>query len=305
MFDTLLKKVTYTGNLDSVFQELGFTFIPQKQPLYTRVNGEEIENPFHDAVVRTDLDYPIVIGSVGKNYQVIPYHEAFEFIRPLVGDDLTVYSGGVINNGGVAFCIFRTNDVFSVSPDDNILSTFVLSSSHNGTKKVEAFFAAYREKMSCFMPTGTKPIGIRHTKNSTLKLKEAQKVFTAVKEEWNSFEDSMKKMISIKMPKSDVEPFLIDLYGESKRVQKDIETVINIFYGKMGYSGTIGSCKDTVFSLYQAVVEYEDCFKKVRRPKKNSALARTEDDIYVESRLIGTSAKKKAEAYASIMSLLA
>ena len=69
---------------------------------------------------------------------------------------------------------------------------------------------------------------------------------------------------------------------------------------KVGMASNLPSCKDTLLGAFVAALVFGDYYKSVR----HSIVGRSEKDAMIESRLTGTAARFKADAYAACLKLV-
>lgn len=110
----------------------GLDYEVEKSPLFTKSNGliendddiimrdSALEVPNYFANIRTDNN--MVLGVVGKDYQIVQNREAFSFFDAIVGggDGILYETAGVLVNGERIFITAKLPDYIRVGNGDDI-----------------------------------------------------------------------------------------------------------------------------------------------------------------------------------------
>jgi phage/plasmid-like protein (TIGR03299 family) len=175
-------------------QHAGLDYTVEKRPLFTydtenrenslliqptpRVDAE-VEVPNYFAIIRTDSD--IVLGVVGKDYQIVQNRDAFSFFDSIVGGDGIQYeTAGALGNGERIFITAKLPDYIKVGREDLIEQYLFLTTSHDGFGSITAAFTPVRivcnNTLNAAVHSKNNAIKVRHTANAKERLEQAHRV---------------------------------------------------------------------------------------------------------------------------------
>lgn len=130
------------------------------------------------AIVRTDCTPPVVFGTVGNRYEIIPNESAFDFMDSL-GADVRYESAGAIDGGAKCWLL---SDIpgsrFEAVPGDEVGTKLMATTTHDGSGAI--VFTATSERAICAnthrlaLRKGTSIGSIRHTRSAHDRLKLAE-----------------------------------------------------------------------------------------------------------------------------------
>ncbi|MFL5740349.1 MAG: DUF932 domain-containing protein [Flavisolibacter sp.] len=163
----------------------GLDFTVEKRKLFTYDNENQNGNPDTDiiipeievpnfyATVRTDNE--MVLGVVGKDYEVVQNIEAFSFFDSIVGGDGIQYeTAGALGNGERIFITAKLPGYIKVGTDDLIEQYLFLTTSHDGFGSVTAAFTPVRivcqNTLNAALRNHSNSIKVRHTANAKDRL---------------------------------------------------------------------------------------------------------------------------------------
>lgn len=268
--------------------------VPQRFPDingdYTQVNPEKMVTVWTDTHER--------LGDVGYNYQVVQYPVAFSIINPLIEKGARVIGGGLINRGERAVLVLETDSVLEITPGDTIVNRIVVMSSHDGTGKIEIKVTPYRRKTGVAIALPVNGLSFKHTLRVEANMVAGRKAYARIEAAWDSFSDAVKRMIAVKVDDKEARAFIEQVLptenkrkGPSKRLENQREDVFQV-YKNTGIGRRSVQCKNTLFGVFMAFVEWADHHKTIRTSKK-----RNEAACNFDAKFIGDGAKKKMLAY--------
>lgn len=286
-----------------------------KAPIYTKGTGiiqradgiemrdDEISVPDYFANIRTDSN--IVLGVVGKDYQIVQNREAFAFFDAIVGNDdgILYETAGALGNGEHIFITAKLPDYIRVGNGDDITEKYIfLTTSHDGSGSITAAFTPIRivcqNTLNASLGTMSNVVRIKHTAGAKQRLENAHRVMGLANTLSNQLEDIFNHWTTIKVTDPEVRK-LIQLalcpnketlshlekgnYDEISSVFKN--TVEDAFaYGMISDSQQMETTKGTLFGAYNAVTGY---YQNVRSYK--------DDEAKLQSIVMGGTAQLKTQ----------
>ena len=177
------KIVDQYPNSTEALKFAGLDYTVEKWPMYAYdPNGiitDDRHVPDKFATVRTDnFD---VLGTVGKDYEVVQNTDAFTFFDSIVGGDGMLYeTAGALGKGERIFITAKLPDYIRVGKDDLIEKYLFLTTSHDGFGSITAAFTPIRivcnNTLNAALRNHTHAIKIRHTASAKDRLAEAHKL---------------------------------------------------------------------------------------------------------------------------------
>lgn len=284
--------MTPSASLDDAISRYGMDFTPKLAPLYYFVDGEKILSPRDMQCYRSDDNRHM--GVVGLEYETVPFLEAIEFSRQL---GARIVGGVCPNRGERAYLILEADGVVQMGPDDNIVNRFVLTSSHDGTTKIEMRATPFWARPGTAITTdATRPLSFKHTRNVGVKLDRANKVIKVVNSRWNEFSAGVQKMVSVHLSEDKAKEFIESVLphtgNEASTKLENIRSEILTIYRDTGIATRLPKCRGTLFGLVQAFAEYADIKQTVRESTKRDKVSAA-----LDARLMGAAAAKKQTAW--------
>jgi phage/plasmid-like protein (TIGR03299 family) len=292
--------MTAVKDLDEASLKYGWPENVEKRDLYFKTaSGVEKVSPYHCQIV--DADRERAMGVVGTRYVVVPYKDALSPCLPMLAAGARIVGGGAPNLGERCYLILEADGVVKLSKGDNIVNRFILSSSHDGTGKIELRMSPYRPRTGTALTIdSTHPLAFKHTRNVGARVAHARKAFSRVNEEWMEFTKGVQKMVSVPMSERDAQAFIeqvIPSASDSTRIQ-NIRESIYLLYTTYGTGTRLPKCRGTLFGLVQAFAEWADLKRTVRKSNRRDDVAAA-----LDAKLFADSAKKKQKAWAMALYL--
>jgi phage/plasmid-like protein (TIGR03299 family) len=161
----------------------GLDWTVEKWPMFAydpegRTSDEQ-HVPEKFATVRTD-NYT-VLGTVGKDYEIVQNVDAFSFFDSIVGGEGIMYeTAGALGKGERIFITAKLPGYIRVGQDDCIEKYLFLTTSHDGLGSITAAFTPIRivcnNTLTAAMRNHVNAIKIRHTANAKERLSIAHKL---------------------------------------------------------------------------------------------------------------------------------
>ncbi len=260
-------------------------------------------NPEKVTVVRTDTGG--YLGTVGLRYETVNYMAAFSLAEPLLKGGAKIVGGGCPNRGERAYLVLESPGIVTLAPGDTIVNRFIITSSHDGTGKIEVRMTPWREKTGTAITTdAASPVAFKHTRNVSARVTQARKVFTSVNKRWDEFSEGVQRMLAYPLSEKDAKDFINNVLptttigAEPSTRLENIRSEIFTIYRDTGIGTRLPNCRNTLFGVVQAFVEWADIKRTVRKSTR-----RDEISAMLDARLVSDSAKKKQKAWAMALYL--
>lgn len=209
--------------------------------------------PQRKAIVRTDTG--ICLGIMAKDYQILQYGEAFDFMDQV---NPRFVAAGLLRSGRQGFMVVETDlmdDVLDGADPHKLYA--VLRTSHDGTRAVEVTAMALRGKcmnqltMNTFTRGARYRWGIKHTSTMSAKLKEAKDTLGRLGAYADAYRVNVDKLVHAKLHDSTACTILTHALPNRPKRDDQVEAIVNAWHTAetVGFSGT-------GWGLVNAVSEY-------------------------------------------------
>lgn len=252
--------------------------------------GVLLGQPFDSAIVRTENE--VCVGTGSTIYGVVQYRNSFSLCEPLLGmKGVTPIYGGAPNLGERAYLAFRSEGEISLGNDKKITNHFFVMSSHDGSSKVSVTSAPIASG-GLVLNVEAPVLAIKHSKKANDKVSAAKLVMDKTASKWFEFEDSVRKLMNVRVTDDEAHMFIKSVVGEndSTRSQNIRDKIYDI--SKHGIARMFPNCHGTLFGLVLACVEWADNHQTVRESKYCD-----EDTAALTAKLTGAGATNKAKAW--------
>lgn len=130
------------------------------------------------------------LGMVKGRYKIVPNAEAFTFFDNATFEGAAIIRAvGHLDFGRMVWAVAERPHTVALFPGDEIVSTLILATSHDGTSSLTASFIPHRKSSGAVLDIfgRQKAIRIRHTKSANEKLKEAHLLLSKDVAFWNEW----------------------------------------------------------------------------------------------------------------------
>jgi phage/plasmid-like protein (TIGR03299 family) len=258
----------------------------------------EYDIPVYDkqAVERDDRTKPMYIATVGMGYHGMNYRLAFDVAQPLVDAKFTIEQGGAPDKGQRGYLVIDTGEEICLGGDDVIRNRVTLTSSHDGTGKIEVRMTPYRPKSGATLTLHERPLAFKHTRNVTSRIQQGRTSLKRIQSDWAAFGAAAKKMQTIRINDQEAREFIRKVMPppDGKTASTRLENIWDDIYTTFKTSSTIRllpTTKGTIFGAVQAFAEWADS-RTPRDSKKRNAVAAS-----LDMKIVNDGAKKKAKAW--------
>lgn len=249
------------------------------------------------AVVNTRTgDY---VGIVGHNYGIVPYVDVVKLIWPLIeAGEAKIVRGSCPNRGERMYLLLEAPGSINLGPKDMIVNRFVVTAGHDGKNKIVIRMCPFREKNGTASITETKPLSFKHSRKSADRIAQARKTLKGVKYTWDTYEKDVQDLLKLSISDEDVRMYFETVIeGDSTQAENTQAKLYDIFKTSKTI-GAVPHLKGTLFGATQAVVEWVDHYKTVRKSD-----IRDEVSASLDAQLISDGAKKKALSWGFALKL--
>jgi phage/plasmid-like protein (TIGR03299 family) len=275
----------------------GLDYSVEKRKLFTfdneneKANGEteikipEIAVPDFYATIRTDNE--MVLGVVGKDYEVVQNTDAFSFFDAIVGGEGIQYeTAGALNKGERIFITAKLPNYIKVGREDLIEQYLFLTTSHDGSGSITAAFTPTRvvcnNTLNAALRNQSNAIKIRHTANAKERLEQGHKLMGITNQLSAQLEGIFNQWASIRITDPEVKKLIQMALVPNREVLQNIQAgkedelstcFRNMADGAFEYAMTnhtqqLETTKGSLFGAYNAVTGY---FQNVRTYKNDEA----------------------------------
>jgi len=274
----------------------------KEQALIDNGEGGTIKVPNLFFTVRDDIpknNPNRVLGVVHKRYAPIQNVEAFAIADELIGEGGARFeTAGSLRNGKLVWMLAVLPEQ-SLVKDDKLNQYLLLTSSHDGSKALEAMFTPVRvvcwNTLTVAIRGAKTRVSIRHTHNAKSSIAEAKRILglatTYFGELVDIFNIMSEKAINDRFVRAYLEALIPDKSEKSKRASNIRETILSLYNG--GQSGyDYESIRGTAYGLYNAVTEYIDHSRGIRLTG-----SKTKEQARMESVMFGSGANLRQRAF--------
>lgn len=263
---------------DDVLAQAGLNWTVSAHPVYTEVNGKQIEVPGSNIIVREADEKPL--GIVSDRYKIVNNADAFAFTESIFNSkEIEFIRGGSYRGGSSTWLEAKITGEYSILGDD-IDCYLIFMNSHDGTGSVKCMIVP--ERIAC---SNALNIPLRdqsrhwrcvHSGDPMKKIDEASEILLAGSSYMNALNRECEMLQSIKISDSQVLQFINRLFpinDEMSDKQKENQEsrrgqLLSVFLSKEDLF-EFGS---TGYKFISAVADYAD--HNVGRNTKNSNINR-------------------------------
>lgn len=263
---------------DDVLAQAGLNWTVSAHPVYTEVNGKQIEVPGSNIIVREADEKPL--GIVSDKYKIVNNSDAFAFTESIFNSkEIEFIRGGSYRGGSSTWLEAKITGEYSILGDD-VDCYLIFMNSHDGTGSVKCMIVP--ERIVC---SNALNIPLRdqsrhwrcvHSGDPMKKIDEAREILLAGSSYMNALNRECEMLQSIKISDSQVMQFINRLFpinDEMSDKQKENQEsrrgqLLSVFLSKEDLF-EFGS---TGYKFISAVADYAD--HNVGRNTKNSNINR-------------------------------
>jgi phage/plasmid-like protein (TIGR03299 family) len=284
--------------------EKGEAFVKYNTPIAYK-KGELIPDTF--CTYREDTG--AVFGIIGKNYEVVQNHEAFEFFDSIVGSKRAIFeTAGALGNGETIFITAKLPDHLLVGGKDVIDQYLLLTNGHDGKTSITAKFTPIRvvcnNTLTAALSSGSNLFKIKHSRLTKDKLKEAEKLLAITYKTSKETQEIYNHLTSIKITDEVRDNYFLDLMLTKQELDilartqftwansPDISTnkknvLMDIFeYNEKGAGQNMDICKGTAYGAFNTITGYLQNVKSYTdNEKKFSKIMLGSDGTLINSAL--------------------
>ena len=309
MLRDIFKGNSELQTLSELLTDIDCNFDAELVPIYHRGPDHDGSDPYREipnkACIRRG-DNHIPLGVMSSRYGLAQYRDTLGFLDEVVGNKAAEFYGArAIDNGASLFVAVKAPNTVMFAPDDAIECYYTASTSHDGTGSIQLMLSPVHKKTQTILTTlDSGIIRMRHTKLVKDRLARAVGTVNKMQAVWNNHEDKFRTFAKLTMTDDDAKTYFA-MVVPSDEIGDDVATrtknvrdkLFDIY--KVGMVSQIPSCRGTLLGGFVSALVFGDYYKTTR----SSIIGRSEQDVMVESRLSGTAARFKADAFACCLKL--
>ena len=260
------------------------------------------EIPGYSLIRRKDSFAPLGVNSA--RYGLAQYKDTLSFLNDIVGSKEASFQSAVAtDNGARIYIAMKAPNTIVFAPGDEIECFYTASTSHDGTGSIQLMFSPVHKKSQTILTSlDSGIIKMRHTVKVKDRLARASGTVAKMQEVWSRHADQFSKFAGLPVTDDDIRGYFAmivpsDAIEVHPRTQNVRDKLFDIY--KTGMTAQLPSCKDTLLGGFVAALIFGDYYKSVR----HSIVGRSEKDAMIESRLTGTTARFKADAFAACLKI--
>jgi phage/plasmid-like protein (TIGR03299 family) len=261
-------KLEKPATSEEAIQAAGLNFTVEKFRLQTATNNLPVET--HYATVRTDTME--VLGVVGSRYEPIQNKDAFRTFDALVGEGEAIYhTAGALGKGERIWLLAKLPDYIRVNGNDVVEKYLLLVNSHDGRSTVRVKLTPIRvvceNTLSLALTGAEQEVHVRHTLNAKEKLREAHEILGLTNKLYSELDAIFNRMSEIKVDQATLTEYVKTVFPENpeSKDQSWVKKVHGKVFGLVESGQGAETAKGTLWGAYNAVTEYVDHYRGVRR----------------------------------------
>jgi len=267
----------------------GLDYTVEKWPMFAYdPEGRTIDEshvPDKFATVRTDTN--TVLGTVGKDYEIVQNADAFTFFDSIVGGEGIFYeTAGALGKGERIFITAKLPGYIKVGKDDFIEKYLFLTTSHDGLGSIMAAFTPVRivcnNTLNAALSNHSNGIKIRHTASANDRLKQAHTLMGITNTMAGDLNDIFNHWAKVRITDKEVKKLIEVALAPNKETLQNLtngktEELSTVYtnmvdkafeYAMSSPSQQMETTAGTVFGAYNAITGY---FQNVRNYKNGEA----------------------------------
>ncbi|TDI96984.1 MAG: DUF932 domain-containing protein [Deltaproteobacteria bacterium] len=237
-----------------------------EQPILN-ADGDIIEG--YKAIVREDTKEVLQVSK--DRYVPIQNTDCFKIFDEVTGTGQAKYEvAGSLKGGRIVWILARLPYTFEVAGRDEIRSYLLLSTSHDGSLKLQMFKTPVRVvcwntlNASLLGMDGEKVLKVKHTQNFRDKVTDAQEILADSKAYFMAFKEQSEVLARKQMNGLAVDSFLDTLLNVQDKKDSEIktrtrniqDTIKRLFVS--GRGNDVTGVRGSAWALYNGVTEYVD-----------------------------------------------
>ena len=155
-----------------------------------------------------------ILGTVGAEYQVIQNVDAFDWFDSITeAKEAMFQTAGALNKGEKIFITAKLPSYIRIGNSDDIIEQYLLLfNSHDGLSTMEIVFTPTRvvcnNTLTYALNTANSRYKIRHSKNATVRLKQAQNILQLNNKMAANADQIYNEMAKLKLTDEDIHGYL-------------------------------------------------------------------------------------------------
>lgn len=279
----------------------GLDWKVEKHRVFSMIGDDVVEDPSSRMVVR-DTD-KMVMGTVGRNYELFQNDEAFEAMDNLVADGAMKYNVAMsLKNGRKVALLGKIDGTIEPFAGDQVDNYVLLSNSHDGSGALRILFTPVRVVCANTLRLALEEgrgdgVTIRHTRNMRDNVAQAKYALKLANKQFDKFGEIAKSFANTSLKSADFNRFAEFVAGfeplkEPTTHQRYVAGEI-VRLSEEGIGCDIPGVRGTAWAAFNAVTEYYNYYKDVK-PRGGEVF--NESASRLHNLWFGTSSKSIDEA---------
>lgn len=294
-------KLPQGADVPTAMAAAGLTWTVSTQPVYRQLDGQYLQITDRRAIIREDGHY---LSTVGEGYKPIQNSEAFGTLQPACENEgIEIVTAGAIDEGRRVWMLARMPEAIEVRDGDSVNGYFLVTTGHDGmtahTGRLTPVRVVCQNTLNAAMAADVADlIRIRHSASATDRVKEAQRLVTAMVKSLRATGETFRQLAARTMTPKEIAAYIESvipadadgpLSDTTKQRRRDIGALVWCGVGaELAGSDANGT---TAWGAYNAVTEY---FDHVRPAQAKSGKGQMAANV---SAIFGANAAAKARAF--------
>lgn len=269
-------KANFTGReltADEAIVEAGLDWLVVPSPVFAELNGERIDVPDMQAMVR-DSDKS-VLHIASQRYEPIQNDAYFRFAETLLDEGVTFKTAGALRGGKRIFVCLDIPRSIKVGGIEPVELYLLVRGSHDSSlafgADIVTVVTVCQNTMTLGMQTAKSSWSTKHTANAETKIAEARDalgVTFAYADEW---EETMTKLIETEFTKRQFEQMVKALFPHSDNKHDRFSREQYAMIGVLESSPNInGDARYTAWGALNAITEHDQWGQRFRGERDES-----------------------------------
>lgn len=295
------QRIERTATWAEAMELAGLNWEVVKQGLFGHVSGAPAEAIPVEAWGIFRKDNGAFLGAVGDRFTPVQNKTFGQFMDSILEnmDGAHYESAGALGKGERVWALARIPEMdFQIDGGDKHQAYLMVSQAHNGTQGVIAKITYVRVVCSntynWALNDGEKMFKVKHTVNAESRMIRAAEAVKGLGSDAKAIRTKLERMAEFKLTRESAESILNRVFPKSqnvnpKRRENILADVLSVY--EINDRGAFPSIAGTAYNLLNAVVEYTDFERGVRRQD-----GETVEQKRAESALFGSGENLKQKA---------
>lgn len=213
----------------------GLDWNVRMEPLFWSPDNGETVSPLENRYATVRDSDERVLGVVSPDYNIFQNEDVFSFFDSVVESGEAKYTtAGSLQQGAKVFMTAKIGEGFTVGGEDAMETYLILSTSHDGTKSLQALTSTIRVVCANTLTLATRNAktkwSLRHKSTLSGKVQEARESLQLAHTYEEEFQKEAEAMMSVQISKDQFLDIITGLLPDQKRKkERSIEELMAVY----------------------------------------------------------------------------